>query len=89
MPAVVLYEVYKKLKSFSGEDAAIGASAQLARAGAVPLTEALALSAADLSLAHKLAMADAMVLATARAAGAELVTLDADFEGLPGATVLR
>jgi len=53
----------------------------------VDLTEELALTAADLSLAHRLAMADSMMLAAARAHKAELVTTDAGFEGVPGVTV--
>jgi toxin FitB len=51
------------------------------------LTEEVALTAADLSLAHGLSMADAMMLAFARENRADLVTTDAGFEGLPGVTV--
>jgi predicted nucleic acid-binding protein len=43
----------------------------------------IALSAADLSTRHKLAMADAVVYATALAVGGKLLTSDAHFEGLP------
>ncbi len=39
--------------------------------------------AADVSLEHGLPMADAMVYASAQANRALLVTLDADFKGLP------
>lgn len=53
------------------------------------MDEPLALEAADLSLAHGLAMADALVYATARRFAATLVTGDADFEGLPGTVVIR
>jgi len=52
------------------------------------LTEEVALTAADLSLAHGLAMADAMMLAFARENRAQLVTTDSDFEGLEAVTVL-
>ncbi|MDO8479587.1 MAG: PIN domain-containing protein [Candidatus Rokubacteria bacterium] len=48
-----------------------------------PVDEPLALEAADLSLAHGLAMADSLVDATARRFGATLVTRDSDFEGPP------
>jgi predicted nucleic acid-binding protein len=41
----------------------------------------------DGQYAHNLAMADAMIYATALATGARLVTLDAHFQGLPEATV--
>ena len=47
------------------------------------LTEEVALTAADLGLAHGLAMADAMMLAFARQYHAELVTTDAGFEESP------
>ena len=43
----------------------------------------IALSAVDLSARHKLAMADAIVYATALAAGGRLLTSDTHFKGLP------
>ena len=61
----------------------------LRRATIAPVDEPLALEAADLSLAHGLAMADSLVYATARRLGATLVTGDADFEGLPDTIVIR
>jgi predicted nucleic acid-binding protein len=51
--------------------------------------ESLALEAADLSLVHRLAMADSLVYATARRFGAILITGDTDFDGLPGSVVVR
>lgn len=44
----------------------------------------IALLAAELATQHKLAMADAIIYATARAAGGLLYTSDAYFSGLPG-----
>lgn len=61
----------------------------LRQATIAPIDEPLALQAADLSLAHGLAMADALVYATALRFGATLVTGDADFQGLPDAVVVR
>ena len=55
----------------------------------MPVDESLALEAADISLAHGLAMADSPVYATARRQRAKLITCAADFEGLPEATVVR
>ena len=52
------------------------------------MTGEIALTAADLSLEYGLAMADAMILATARMYRAELVTSDRDFESIPGVTYL-
>ena len=61
----------------------------LRRATIAPVDATLALEAADLSLAHGLAMADALVYATARRFRATLVTGDNDFEGLPDTVVVR
>ena len=64
------------------------AIASMQKTRTIPLSEDLALEAADLSLEHKLAMADAIVLATARQSNATLYTSDADFEGIEGTVVL-
>ena len=48
----------------------------------VDLTAELALGAALLGLQHGLPLADSVILATARAHGARLLTQDRDFEGL-------
>ena len=61
----------------------------LRRATIAPVDESLALEAADLSLTLGLAMADALVYATARRFRATLVTGDTDFEGLPDTVVVR
>lgn len=71
------------------EERAVQAVSLLRRATIAPVDEPLALEAADLSLVHGLAMADSLVYATARRFGATLVTGDRDFDGLPGAVVVR
>ena len=86
-PTVAIYEVYKWVKRERTEEEAVEAVATMKKTRIVDLTEELALSAADLSLAHKLAMADSMMLAVARAHGAELFTTDSAFKGIPGVTV--
>lgn len=60
----------------------------LPRSSVVPLNDELALLAGDLSLDHKLPMADAIIIATARLYGAEVVTSDADFNGVRGVTYI-
>lgn len=85
-PAVVLYEVYKIVKRERTEEEALLAAAQIQKTRIVPLSESLALAAADVSLEYRLAMADAIVYATAQAENAELVTSDKDLRGLPGVT---
>jgi predicted nucleic acid-binding protein len=86
---IEVYEVYKVIRRDLSEDRALDAVSALRRATIAPIDEALALEAADVSLARGLAMADALVYATAQRYGARLVTADADFQGLPGAVVLR
>ncbi len=88
VPAIVLYEVYKKLLSVRGSTAADRFLSAALRARVVPIDERMALSAARISLERRLAMADAMIYATALATEAHLFTSDAHFEGLPGATVI-
>jgi predicted nucleic acid-binding protein len=83
-PTVVLYEVYKLVKRERTEEEALLAVAQMQKSRLIPLSESLALAAADASIEFHLAMADSIVYATARAENAELVTSDADLKGLPG-----
>ena len=65
-----------------GEDDAVRAAALMGRGREVPLSSALALEAARLAHERRLAMADGIILATARSAGAVLWTQDVDFEGM-------
>lgn len=87
-PVIVIYEVYKRLKRDLSEDDALIAVSAMQRSRIVSISEELALAAADLSLQHGLAMADALILATAQSFNAELVTSDRDFEHIPGVTYL-
>jgi predicted nucleic acid-binding protein len=86
-PTVALYEVYKVAKRDRSEDEAVRAVAMMKKTQIIELSEELALTAADLSLAHGLSMADSMMLAVARAYDAELATTDAGFSGIDGVTV--
>lgn len=88
LPAIVVYEVYKVLKRERGEEMALLALGQMQQSEVVELDATLALHAADLSLRHGLAMADAIVYATARVCDCELVTSDADLKGLDGVVFL-
>ncbi|MET0850111.1 MAG: type II toxin-antitoxin system VapC family toxin, partial [Candidatus Rokuibacteriota bacterium] len=87
--AIEIHEVYKVIRRDLSEERAMEAVSALRRATIAPVDEPLALEAADLSLAHGLAMADSLVYATARRFQATLVTGDADFQGLPGTVVVR
>jgi predicted nucleic acid-binding protein len=80
--------VYKVVRRDLSEECALSAVAALRRATIVPVDDALALEAADVALERGLAMADAIVFATAQRYGATLVTGDADFDGLPGVVLI-
>jgi predicted nucleic acid-binding protein len=87
-PVIVIYEVYKRLKRELSEDDGIVAVSAMQGTRVVAIDQEIALTAADLSLEHGLAMADALVLATARKFSAELITSDRDFERISGVTYL-
>jgi len=83
VPVLCLYEVFKKVNRVGSEAQALQAVAQMEQGSVIDLTEDVALSAALISLKHKLPMADSMIFATARAHGAVLWTQDQHFHGLP------
>lgn len=84
VPSIIQYELYKWAKRERDESLATDAVSLTEAAHVVVVTTELALMAADLSLEHGLAMADALIWAVARKYRAELLTCDAHFEGLPG-----
>lgn len=86
-PTIAVYEVYKWIKRERSEEDGLQAVAAMKRTRIVELSEELALTAADLSLSHGLAMADSMMLAVARANNAQLATTDSGFEGIDGVIV--
>ena len=84
VPAIVIYEVTRRLRTVAGEAQADHAWTELTRARVAPLDADLAYAAALLGTQHQLAMADALIYATARQHGATLWTQDAHFKDLPG-----
>ena len=85
VPTLSLFEVFKRVCQQRDEDEALRAIAVMEQGQVVDLDRATALEAARLSMLHGIAMADAVMLATARRNKATLWTQDADFEGLEGA----
>lgn len=83
VPTIVQLELSKWLVRELGEDQADQVIAYTQKCVVVPLDTAIALLAAELHRECKLATADAVVYATARHLGAELLTCDAHFENLP------
>lgn len=83
MPAIILYEVYKILKREASEEKALIATAYMKNSPLIPIDEVLALAAADIALQEKLAMADAIIVATAKLNDCTIVTSDADLKNQP------
>lgn len=75
------YEVFKRVAQQRDEDAAIQAIAVMQQGRVVDVSVEIAIVGAQLALESRLPMADAIILSTARLAGATLWTQDADFAG--------
>jgi toxin FitB len=88
VPTIVIYEVAKKLKLTSSETVVNRFLSQAYRGRQMELDSSLALAAAQISLRHRLAMADAIIYATAESLGAKVITSDTDYRDLPGVIVV-
>ena len=84
VPVICLYEVFKRLMAQRGENDALVNIGDMHQGQIANLTAPIALQAAKISTELKIAMADSIILATARAFDASLWTQDADFEGIDG-----
>jgi predicted nucleic acid-binding protein len=84
VPTTLQYELYKWICRERGEADAVEIIAMTTAGQVRPLDTGIALLAAELALVHRLAMADAILLAHARVDEAELVTSDAHFRGVAG-----
>ena len=80
LPTIVLYEVYKILKREVGEEKALFAVGYMNNSPVIPLDESLALAAADIAVRERLAMADAIIVAAARANDCKVITSDLDLK---------
>ena len=89
VPAISVYEVFKRILRDSSEEDALSMIAVMSRGLITPLDIELSLGAAKLSLELRLPMADSIILATARAHNAVLWTQDSDFQGLEGVRYVR
>ena len=83
VPTITIFEVFKRVRTQRDPEAALFAVAQMKRGRLIDLDGDLAIAAAELSSATGLALADSIVLATARSEDAVLWTQDSDFQGLP------
>ena len=84
VPVICIYEVFKRLLILRDEHVALVHIGDMHQGQIADLTAPIALQAAKLSAELKIAMADSIILATARAHRATLWTQDVDFKGLNG-----
>jgi len=82
VPTLSLFEVFERVMQQRGESEALQVVAVMQQGHVVDLDAKIALSAARLSLEHKLPLADSIMMATAREHGATLWTQDSHFEGI-------
>jgi len=81
--ALNVYEVCRRVEHATGRKAAAEAIAQMQKATVIAVDDQVATAAASLSITHHLAMADAIIYATAQLHHATLITSDVHFTGLP------
>ncbi len=84
VPAISIYEVFKRAYQQRGENDALKAVAQMLQGQVIELDVPLALRAAKVSIDFGLPMADSMILATAIAHEATLWTQDEHFKDMKG-----
>ncbi|MCI0552615.1 MAG: type II toxin-antitoxin system VapC family toxin [Anaerolineae bacterium] len=84
VPTVCIYEVFKRMMVLREKDSALRAVGIMSLGQVIELNTQLALNAAKISLDLKLAFADSIILATARANNAILWTQDEHFKELDG-----
>ena len=84
VPAICIYEVFKRLLTQLGEEDALQATGIMSLGLLADLTPEIAVNAAYISSELQIAMADSIILTTTRAYNAVLWTQDADFKGIEG-----
>ncbi len=89
IPTICLYEVFKRVLSEFGEDKALETVGEMLSGIVVELDRDIAIRAAQISLESKLAMADSIILATARTYDAMLWTQDVHFKDLDGVKYIK
>ena len=84
VPTICLYEVFKRVLQEFGEERALDTMGIMSLGTIIDLDRQIAIHAAQISNELKLAMADSIILATARAYDAILWTQDEHFKNVEG-----
>ena len=89
VPTIILTEVYRWILREATESDALAAAAAMKQGKVIPFDDQIAILTAELNHRHKLPLADGIIFTTAKHYGAEVITQDADLEGLPGVIYIR
>ena len=89
VPTICIYEVFKRLLAERDEDAALLSVGLMSYGREAEVNRTIAIEAALISRELKLAMADSIILATARAHNAILWTQDEHFKAIDGSSSLQ
>lgn len=89
VPTVCIYEVFKRVLREFGEERALEIIGQMSLGEVVELDRQIAINAAQISVERKLAMADSIILATARLHNATLWTQEDHFKDLDGVNYIE
>ena len=84
VPSISIYEVFKRVLLETDAETALQITGVMSLGQEVMLDREVAIEAAQISAKLKLAMADSIMLATARLYGARLWTQDAHFKDMEG-----
>jgi predicted nucleic acid-binding protein len=82
VPTICIYEVFKRLLAERDEESALLAVGLMSHGHEAELDRNIAIESAQISRELKLAMADSIILATARAQNAVLWTQDEHFKNM-------
>jgi toxin FitB len=83
VPAIIITEIRKVVLRKRTKEKAETVTRSLLAAQVIPISEEIAVSAADLAIKHKLPLADSLIYAVTLAHKATLWTQDDHFKGLP------
>jgi toxin FitB len=84
VPAICIFEVFKRVYQQRGEDAALQAVAIMHQGKILVVDDTCAIYAAKCSIEYKIPMADSIILAIAHLNKARIWTQDIDFKGIDG-----
>lgn len=81
-PSLIIFEVYKKIRSNYSEEEAIKAIVHIqANTTIVDIDPKIAVESADISIKEKLSLADSIIYCTSLIKNAQIITSDKHFKG--------